>query len=646
VKPRLSAIADALLSAAFNLAASWLILAAVPSTAWAAWSVLTFHYDTLRTGWNSQETTLTPSNTASSQFGLLQQVDLDSQVDAQPLFVPDVTINRQTYNVIYVATENNTVYAIDAASGNILLSKDLGAPVPLSQLPGNCGNNADVVGIHSTPVIDPATSTIYVMAFTDVNTAAPTWILHGLDLGTLSDKVTPVVVQASAPLADGSSYSFNGAVSRQRPALLEANGNIYAGFGSFCDLDAGVLRGFVLGWRAGTLTSLKANQLDDKRTRSAEDYFLTAVWMSGDGIAADGAGRLFFVTGNSDPSGTAYAPMLNPSESIVKMAPDLKKVEDYFTPSDPDYGVQVLDQHDGDFGSGGILLLPDQPLAVAAGKVGQMYLLDRHNLGGYSKNGVNQVLGTYSIGPCWCGESYFTGPDGIGRVVSSGGGQIMVWKVETSPPGLSLESQSQALPQSAQDGGFFTSVSSDGGSNPIIWAVGRPVSSSNDAVTLYAYDPVAAANGNTNWLFSGIAGTWPNLGGNANLVPVVADGRVYVASYAELEIFGLGADAAAAWQLTARLTHPKPPARMPLPTGSHEIYGTIMTIEDGEMILATRAATLVRVAVRGAIDAGQSVNLEIGKTVRVIGRYDGAHVLHAKNVIKAKPSPRAWPVDR
>jgi hypothetical protein len=626
--------------------------------------VVTFHYDTLRTGWNNQETALTPTNVASQQFGLLQQVNLDAEVDAQPLFVPGVTVNGTTHNVVYVATDNDRVYAIDAATGNILLSANFGPPVPVSQLPGDCNNNANV-GINSTPVVDLTTSTMYVMAYTDVNSSTPTWILHALDLGTLTDKVTPAVVQASAVLSDGSTYNFNAAVSRQRAALLEDDGNIYAGFGSYCDANAAALRGFILGWQAGTLTPLPANRLNDKRASSPENFFQSDVWMSGDGIAVGPAGTLLFVTGNSDPSGLSYWPTLNLSESVIMLSRFLTRVDGYFTPSDAEYGVRALDQIDGDFGSGGILLLPKQPgsstpLAVAAGKAGQMYLLDIDKLGGYNRSGTNQVLGTYSIGPCWCGESYFTGPDGTGRVVSSGGvitngppvsgggggGQIMVWTVQTSPPALSLESQSQALPQSAQDGGFFTSVSSNGTQDPVIWAVGRPVGGGNNNVTLYAYDPVAAAGGNTAWLFSATAGTWANIGGNANIVPVVADGRVYVASYAELEIFGLGADAAAARQVAAHLTHPKPPARMPLPAGSHEIYGTIKMIGDGKITLATRTGTLVPIGVRSAIDTDQSITLQIGKTVRVIGRYDSAHVLDAKNIIRAKPSPLAWPADR
>src|SRR5262249_49794975 len=163
----------------------------------------------------------------------------------------------------------------------------------------------------------------------------------------------------------------------------------------FCDAAANAQRGFVLGWLAGSLRALPAKQLNNRRTHSADNFFLSSVWMSGNGIAANAAGQLYFTTGNSDPSGTSYNPKINLSESIVRMAPDLSAVESFFTPSDSSYGVQILDHDDSDFGSGGVLLLPPQPgatvaLAVAAGKAGQMYLLDADDLGGYSSNGQNR----------------------------------------------------------------------------------------------------------------------------------------------------------------------------------------------------------------------------------------------------------------
>jgi len=194
-----------------------------------AQSIPTYHYDSLRTGWNSKETTLTPQTV--SGLHLLTSVSVDEQVDAQPLLAPGLTIGGGTHDVLYVATENDTIYALDAATGAILLTRSLGQPVPRSVLPGQCNNNSAVVGINSTPVIDAASSTLYVMAYT-YESGTPIYRLHALDLTTLTDKVASAVVSASARLANGGTYTFNAAVSRQRPALLAANGNIYAGFGA------------------------------------------------------------------------------------------------------------------------------------------------------------------------------------------------------------------------------------------------------------------------------------------------------------------------------------------------------------------------------------------------------------------------------
>ena len=514
-----------------------LIAAAVTRLTWSQ-SVTTYHYDNYRTGWNSNETILTPAVVGGSNFGLLQSVPLDDQVDSQPLYMPAVNVtggpDRGTHDVVYAATENNTLYAIDAESGTVLLSSNFGPPIPR---PLGCNNNGPNVGINSTPVIDSTSNTLYVMVYTQQDNT-PAYLLHALDLGSLTDKVAPQLVTASHPLADGSTFNFNATYQRQRPGLLLANGNVYAGFGSFCDYGPRFSRGWLLGWHAATLTPLAANHLFNALATSPNNFYLSSIWMSGYGPATDDAGNLLLVTGNSDPSGSTYDAENNISESVVKVSPDLSTVLDLFTPSD----APSLDQLDGDFGSGGVLVLPDQSglyphLAVAAGKAGWMYLMNEDALGGYSSS-TNNVLGTYYIANCWCGPSYFVDPiDLAARVVSSGGTTVKVWKVVTSPTSsLSLVASSASIGGGAQDAGFFTSVSSNGTGNPIIWALSRP-STTDLSVYLYAFNPDSGTNMTT--LFKGQAGTWPNLGGNANLVPVVANGKVFVASHQQLRIFGL-----------------------------------------------------------------------------------------------------------
>jgi hypothetical protein len=503
-------------------------------------AITTYHYDNYRTGWNSTETALTPATVASSSFAVLAKVALDDQVDGQPLVVPGVTItagnNQGVHDVVYVVTGNDTVYAIDATAGTVLLSQSLGKPV---RWPLGCNNNGPNVGIDSTPVIDASVNTLYVMAYTQDSTG-PAYRIHALDLGSLTDKITPTVVSASHTLTNGTTFNFNATYQRQRPGLLLANGNIYAGFGSFCDFSANLSRGWLLGWNASTLAPLSANRVNDIQATSPNSFFLSSIWMSGYGLTADDSGNILFVTGNSDYSGTTYDGVSNIQESVVKVSSDLTTMLDLFTPSNQ----ASLDGGDVDFGSGGVLVLPDQAgslphLAVAAGKFGSMYLMNEDHLGGYSTT-KNNVLGTYQVGGCWCGESYFVDPtDGAPRVVSSGGQQIYVWKLQTSPtPKLTGVTRSSAIRNGAQDPGFFTTVSSNGNASPIIWALSRPVSQQQNQIVLYAFNPDAGGSSMTR-LYMGVAGAWPNVTGNANLVPVVANGKVYVASNKQLVIFGL-----------------------------------------------------------------------------------------------------------
>jgi hypothetical protein len=513
----------------FTLAAS---LAAAAQVA-----VTTYHNDNKRTGWNAHETILTPANVADSTFGLLHSVALDDQVDAEPLFVPNVLITAgsfsgTTHDVVYVATEGNTVYAIDANSGAVLLSPNFGGP---GSWPLGCNNNAPHVGINSTPVIDRAANTIFVMVYNQTGSSRD-YALHSLDLGNLTDKVAPQTVIASHTLSTGGTFHFKANYQRQRPALLLHEGNIYAGFGSFCDFSANVSRGWLLGWNASTLSPLASNQLNDAQPRKSAGFFLSSIWMSGFGPATNDEGDILFVTGNSNPG--SYDGVTNTQESVLKISSTLTNVLDLFTPKDQ----FSLDQDDNDFGSGGVLVLPDQPgstphLAVAAGKDGNLYLMDEDNLGGYSPE-KNNVLGTYQIGGCWCGPSYFTAADGTGRVVASGGNSVSLYKVETSPrPALKFLKGSNSIPGS-QNPGFFTAISSNGTTNPIIWAISHPTGSGDNPVYLFAFDP-NAGNSTMKTIFSAKAGFWPNFNGNSNLVPLVADGQVFVGSHKTLTIFGL-----------------------------------------------------------------------------------------------------------
>ncbi len=509
--------------------------------------VLTYHNDPQRTGWNPNETILTPSNVNAQSFGLLKTVELDAAVDAQPLVVNAVDAqplvggqnqSKSIDSVVYVVTENNTVYGINGSTGEVLLRRNLGPYMITPQGPENC-DPVDV-GINSTPTIDLPSNTLYLVAATKTSAGVQQYELHALDLGTLADRSgSPITVQASATLEGAGRFSFNAAYQRQRPALLESFGDIYAAFGSFNDCFANVSRGWVLGWDMNTLSPLPMNEVTNRISSTAPiQHFLSSIWMSGYGLAADLFGDIYFVTGNSWPD--TYSEWLNASESAVRLAPTLGLTVGLFTPSD----VDELDSTDGDFGAGGIMVLPDQPsssfphLAVAAGKDGRLFVLNRDDMGGFQSTDIpNEV----PIGECWCGPSYFEGPEGP-QVITSGGTNLSEWSLSTANnfPSLSLvASVPSAVESTVHDPGFFTSVSSNGTKpgTAIIWAVGHGSGQSN-TVTLHAFS-ATPSNGILPALWSSVAGVWYAGSPNPNTVPTVANGHVYVASNRELRIFGL-----------------------------------------------------------------------------------------------------------
>jgi PQQ enzyme repeat len=583
-----------------------LFVASAPVAGDAKVAVTTYHNDSLRTGWNSSETALTAS-AFPRKFGVLATVQLDDQVDAQPLVVPGVTIAGAIHTVVYVATESNSVYGIDASTGQTLVQTNLGPPVPL---PLDCNANGPNVGITGTPVVDVKARTLFVVAYVNLTPSSPTptpaYRLHALNLFALQDKRPPVTIAASQTLVDGSTYSFNATFQRQRPALLELNGVVYAGFGSFCDDWGQYSRGWVIGWNAKSLAPLPASHLNDTQVTDPNvdpPFFLTSVWMSGFGLASDGT-SLYFSTGNSDcnftvegapcPASTTWDGVTHIQESVAQLSGSLV-LGGVFTPSATP-NTYELDQEDGDLGSGGVMLFatgsPTYPyLAIAAGKDGRVFLLDPASLG------TGQPLDTQAIESCWCGPSYFVGPDGIGRVVTSHGSTLRTWQVQMSPAAALTPEATAVLTSSGQDPGFFTSVSSNGSAagSAIIWAVGRPTGVGADptALTLYAFAATPPTGSTTlTQLFSAPAGSWPNAGGNANIVPVVANGKVYVASAyldasgntrGQLNIFGRGG-AGAPIQSGVAVAN-----AAPRPESGHLISGTLLAVKGKTLTLQTRA---------------------------------------------------------
>ena len=628
-------------------------------------AVPTYHYDNLRSGWNSQESQLNYTNVNNTALSVqaIHLDDVNDLINGQPLIALKVQIAGAKHDVVYVATEANNIYAFDAYTGARLKVVNLGAPVQTW-----CQYNGPVLGIDGTPAIDLPSGTMYVITYNPDSSNNPSYFIHALDLATLTDKVPPRQITASQKLSDGSTFSFNAKFQRQRPGLLVANGNVYAGFGGFCDSGGGQARGWVLGWQAGSLTPLPANLLTDTLPGEPNGMFLSGVWMSGYGIAGDQNGNIYFSTGNSDPGGTTYDSNNNISDSVVRLNPDLTRPTPtstfLFTPAN----VAHLDQNDLDMSAGGVMLLPPQPnspnMAVATGKDGRMFLLNRDNLGGQTANDSGALNWVNIGGPtagdnrCWCATAYFN--DGTPHIVSSGGtsptstvgpnpgtshNNVGLWNLQTSPTPTLTQTAWGKMPDTIQDPGFFTTVSSNGNNNAIIWAVSRPQANSpNPLLWLYAFK--ATPTGNTlTQLFQSPAGSWPYPGGNANIVPVVANGKVYVGSYKELDIFGLTAPSPQGAQKTTAATAEAHVARAEAPE-EHQVSGVVLKIDGNRLTIQTRTNKTVEIdATEAKASFHYSVVIPVGDAVVAVGSYDANGVMHAAIVYRTKRSPTTWPPD-
>ena len=350
-------------------------------------NIPTWHGDTLRSGLNDNEQSLTTANVNSQTFGKLFTYSVNGYAYAQPLLMSGVTINGAVHNVLYVATETNDVYAFDAdnsgAGGGLLWHKSLNQS---GETPDNVGSTSSIyptIGITGTPVIDPATNIMYVVSKHTPSKGATFFRLSALDITTGNQALGgPVVISASIPTTETSEFptGFQTLTTSciQRTALLEAYGNIYFGFGS-CH------SGWMLAYDAQTL--LQTGIFNSSPNLDGEGTWASAggVWMGGGGPASNGDGYVYMTTGNGPWDGqTAF------SDSILQFvpptlsssSPTTMQPASYFTPQD----YQYMDCSDGDLASGGLLLIPNSNMALAGAKTARMYLVNTANLGGMQAN--------------------------------------------------------------------------------------------------------------------------------------------------------------------------------------------------------------------------------------------------------------------
>ena len=494
-------------------------------------SVLTWHNDNSRTGQNLLETVLAPDNVNSTTFGLLTTLSVDGRVDAQPLYVPNVTIpNQGVHNVLYVATEHGSLYAFDADTYAQLKRVTLlvGSEVPSDD--HNCGQVTPEIGVTSTPAIDlqsGATGMIYAVAMSKDSSKHYHQRLHALDLPTLTEQLgSPVEIQASFP-GNGAENTFNAAVHVERPGLLISNGVVYTSWGSHCD--AGSYAGWVLGYNETTLAQVGVLNLIPNGSDGG-------IWAAGSGPAADANGNVFVVTGNgtfdTSLNTSGFPGTSDYGNSFVKIATaGSLAVTDYFTMLNT---VSESNQ-DEDLGSAGLMLLPalsniqgnPVSLVVGAGKDTNIYVMDQNNLGKFNsqKDSIYQELSDALPSGTWSSPAWFNG-----RLYYAGVSDHL--KAFTFSNGtFSLSSKS---PGTFAYPGATPSISANGTSNAIVWAIEN---ASSGIAVLHAYD---ANNVGTELYNSTQAGARDQVGtDNKFLVPTIANSKIFVGTPSGVAVFGL-----------------------------------------------------------------------------------------------------------
>ena len=502
----------------------------------------TYHYDNLRTGWNNVESVLTPSNVGSSSFGQAFSTPVDGNVIAQPLLAANLAIpGHGTLNVLYVATENDSVYALDAATGSTLWTVNYAATSqgsPLSSSDVGCRFISPAIGITGTPVFDRASQTLYFVADVKRTQGGVTTFhqfFHAVDLTTGVERPgSPVDIQASVRRASRMLVQFDARNQMQRPGLLLRHGVVYIGFGSYCDLHRSTVHGWILAYAASTLAPVA---VFNTSAGSAEG--LSSVWAGGYALAADRNGSIYFATGNGEFNGNTGGSFWG--DTVLRLSSSLT-VQDYFTPHDQ----SLLNQNDLDLGGGGPMLLPPQAgafprLLVEEGKERVLFLIDRDRMGEYTPGGpdhvVQELVGAVGVTHgVWGGPAYYADSSG-NPFVFYGGGQdhLKSFALMTSPmTGLVLVGESMMT--YGGEGGTIPAVSSNGmtAGTAVVWAVERP-HMPDEKVRLTAYP----ADNLTRRLVDSSAGPWFNTYGGFFVVPTVIDGRVYVGTANSVTGFGL-----------------------------------------------------------------------------------------------------------
>jgi hypothetical protein len=511
-------------------------------------SVVTQHNDVARTGANLAEATLSPTNVQPTQFGKVFDRTVDDQIYGQPLVLADVAMPKGTTNVLYVATMNDTVYAFDADSTS--------ATAPLWQVSfltqgvtpvnhdmvgqtGCSGMYSDIsgnIGVESTPVIDPTTKTLYVVAKT-LEGGAQVYRLHALDAVTGSERPSsPVVIQASVPGTGAGSQNgtlaFDASVQNQRAGLALINGTVYVGFGAYCDSDN--YHGWLLGYDPATLKQTAV-------LNTTPHGLGGAIWSSGQAPAADASGNLYVIAGNGPimpPSNVGIqAGGVDLSQTALKLSPDLALL-DWFMPND----WQMQDTADSEMGSSGLLVVPQSQLVVTGSKSSTLYVLGTASLGKYQAGSDSQIAQKIAVG---AGEIH----GGPIAWALPGGTRVYAWAEQDALRAYAVSGQ-QLQPMAAGDvsgvpwpGGGNMSLSANGttAGTGIVWANMAAAAGANNGMVVPGVLRAADATSLATLYDSSQNATRDSCGSYAKFsTPTIANGKVYLSSFSgQVCVYGL-----------------------------------------------------------------------------------------------------------
>jgi len=489
-----------------------------------------------RTGLNAKESTLTLQNVKSSTFGLLRTFPVDGKVDAQPLYLSNVVVGGQTHNVVYVATEHDSVYAFDADTGAQLWKTSILEPNETTSDDHGCGQISPEIGITSTPVIDQSAGpngTIFVVGMSKDTSGNYHQRLHALDVTTGAELAgSPTEIQASYPgngeNSSGGRVVFAPGKYAERVGLLLDHGVIYMGWTSHCDQQP--YTGWLMGYSESTLHQTSVLNLTPNGSEGA-------IWMSGAGLAADSAGNIYFLDGNGTFDSTLNSSGFPSNGDFgnaflkVSTANNQLTVADYFEP----YNTTAESNADQDLGSGGALVLPDlkdasgavHHLAVGAGKDGNIYVVNRDSMGKYSprNNGALYQEINGAISGVWSMPAYFNSTVYYGAV----GDTLKAFPITNAKLATTASVRST---NTFTYPGTTPAISANGTKNGIVWAVENSspaVLHAYNAATLQEiYNSNQAANGRDHF-------------GNGNkfITPVIVNGKVFVGTRNSVAEFGL-----------------------------------------------------------------------------------------------------------